>query len=452
MFYYQGYKRIRQLFVIFGLCTMMMLFPLENLAQTVVQLDAGKVQSVTSSARCEVFRGIPYAAPPVGALRWRAPRPVVPWDTVRVCDHWGPAAHQMSGQFRNRKLSMEFRDTVPVRIGEDCLYLNVWIPKGDAFWTGRSFGREFYGDSLVAHGVILVTVGYRLGCAGFFAHGQLAQEGGTPGSGNYGLMDQVEALRWVQRNISAFGGDPGNVTLFGESAGAASVQAIVGSPLGKGLVHRAILQSGGGYRNVVFPVGKRWSQGFGDALMKYAHCSTLDEMRRLPMTVIDSLALRLSARRLRIPFIWPTIDGHVIVESFSKTIEQHHELAISYMIGYTRNDFMKCFMKRSARNFAVRENAVGNPTWVYCFDRGLPGENMKKPGNSGAFHTSELRYVFGTLAASWRPWRKADWELSTMMMRYWTNFAKTGNPNGEGLPEWRTYSKQEKFEKHFNID
>jgi para-nitrobenzyl esterase len=121
------------------------------------------------------------------------------------------------------------------------------------------------------------------------------------------------------------------------------------------------------------------------------------------------------------------------------------------MIGYNRNDLVKPVMRRAARKWALMENAAGNPTWVYCFDRGLPGDKMKKPGNSGARHTAEIRYVFGTLASSWRPWRKGDWQLSQLMIRYWTNFAKTGNPNGEGLPQWRPYTHDDKCEKHFDI-
>ncbi len=394
--------------------------------QTVVKTESGPVQSVTSSAGCEVFRGIPYAAPPVGELRWRAPQPAAPWDTVRLCSDWGPMCYPMMWARRGNFYAMEYRDTTAsVRVSEDCLYLNIWIPKGErrrlpvmvwihggAFWSGRASAREFWGDSLVAHGVILVTVGYRLATAGFMAHPDLAREAGTPGSGNYGLMDQIAALRWVRRNIAAFGGDSANVTLFGESAGAGSVQALISSPLCKGLVDKAIMQSGGGYRNIIFPVGRRWSQNFGKSLMKYARCPSIDSLRRVPIMTLNSLVLKLSRRHLKIPFVWPTIDGHVITESFGE---------------------------------ATR------PTWVYCFDRGLPGDKMKKPGNSGARHTAEIRYVFGTLASSWRPWRKGDWQLSQLMIRYWTNFAKTGNPNGEGLPQWRPYTHDDKCEKHFDI-
>lgn len=433
--------------------------------QTVVNTESGPVQSVTSSAGCEVFRGIPYAAPPVGELRWRAPQPAAPWDTVRLCSDWGPMCYPMMWARRGNFYAMEYRDTTAhVRVSEDCLYLNIWIPKGErrrlpvmvwihggAFWSGRASAREFWGDSLVAHGVILVTVGYRLATAGFMAHPDLAREAGTPGSGNYGLMDQIAALRWVRRNIAAFGGDSANVTLFGESAGAGSVQALVSSPLCKGLVDKAIMQSGGGYRNIIFPVGRRWSQNFGKSLMKYARCPSIDSLRRVPIMTLNSLVLKLSRRHLKIPFVWPTIDGHVITESFGEATRRSHVLPIPYMIGYNRNDLVQPVMRRAARKWALMENAAGNPTWVYCFDRGLPGDKMKKPGNSGARHTAEIRYVFGTLASSWRPWRKGDWQLSQLMIRYWTNFAKTGNPNGDGLPQWRPYTHDDKCEKHFDI-
>ncbi len=444
---------------------MLLFLPHSVAGQTIVFTQHGRVQSMSTNARTEVFRGIPYAAPPVGNLRWRAPQPPQSWNTVRMCNKWGDAPYQLSPNLPGNKFyRLEFRDTTRTIISEDCLYLNVFMPKGvrnkmpvmvwihgGAFWTGRSYGIEFMGDSLATRGVILVTVGYRLGIAGFFAHPSLAQEAGTTGSGNYAFMDMIAALKWVRDNIEAFGGNKDNVTLFGESAGAGSVQLLLSSPLAKGLFHKAILQSGGGYRNIIFPVGRKWVQNFGKGLMKYAGCNSIDELRQVPMRLLDSLTLRYASRRWKIPFVWPTIDKHVIAESPWHATRRKHEMPMPCIVGYTKNDLMHCIMKRAAHNWAKMRNEQGDSTWVYSFDRSLPGHNGKKPGNSGAPHTAELRYVFGTLALSWRPWRKADWELSKEMITYWTNFAKSGNPNSNGVPLWEPYTKNKRFVRHFDV-
>lgn len=423
--------------------------------QSIVPTESGRVQSVASCPGVEVFRGIPYAAPPVGPLRWRAPQPVAPWDSVRLCAHWPNTPYQLSPDIHTRFYAVEYHDTVPALISEDCLALNVWVPAGErsnlpvmvwlhggAFWTGRSFSAEFWPDSLVKRQVIVVTVGYRLGVAGFFAHPDLAKEAGTPGSGNYGLMDQIAALRWVRRNITAFGGDTARITLFGESAGAGAVQLLIGSPMARGLFSRAIMQSGGGYRNVIFPVGKRWSQGFGRGLMRYAKCPDLDSLRRMPMRRLDRITLRYFTHRLKIPFLWPTIDGVVLTESPWHATQRGHDMPIPTLVGYTKNDLFGPIMKRAARKWGKIKAQQGQPVWVYSFDRDLPGHMGKKPGNSGAPHTAELRYVFGTLSSSWRPWRKADWDLSHQIITYWTNFAKTGNPNlpDTTAPQWLPYT------------
>lgn len=431
----------------------------------VVVTRQGAVQGIASSRAARVFWGIPYATPPVGRLRWRAPQPPQPWDTVRLCSRRPPVPWQMAWAKKNSFYALEYHDTVPRRVSEDCLYLNVWLPRqlpcrqlpvmvwvhGGAFWSGHSTAPEFMGDSLAARGVMVVTVGYRLGTAGFLAHDSLAREAGTPGSGNYGIMDVIAALRWVRDNATAFGGDTTRVTLFGESAGAGIVQALLGSPLARGLFHRAILQSGGGYKNIIFPVSKRLSQGFARGMMRYGHIPGIDSLRHMPIHAVDSLALRYAKRRLKIPYVWPTMDGWVIPHSFGQAMRDTLEAPVPHIIGYTRNDLAKPIMRRSAHRWARRENELGNRTWVYSFDRDMPGNRLRKNGSSGAFHTAENRFVFGTLAGSWRPWRQADYQLSRLMVSYWTNFAKTGDPNGPGLPRWEVYTGKKQQVMHFDV-
>ena len=257
-------------------------------------VDGGLVQGVVADASdVVVYKGIPYAAPPVGDLRWKAPQPVEAWKGVRLCDSWGDASLQ-GGQQEGSFYWKEFYQGKAPKMSEDCLYLNVWKPAdakagdklpvmvwihGGAYQNGYGYEEEFDGTAFAHQGVILVTVNYRLGMCGFLAHPLLSAESDSTGSGNYGLLDQLEALRWVNRNIEAFGGDKGCVTLFGQSAGAGSVQSLLSSPLTKGLVHRAIIQSGGGLSGIIAAKSLESAEAMGQGMWDEAGCTTLEQMR-----------------------------------------------------------------------------------------------------------------------------------------------------------------------------
>lgn len=433
-------------------------------AQTpVLDVTGGKITgSITELPGVMVYKGIPYAAPPVGELRWKKPQPVRAWKGVRECNQFGAACFQ-PGSGEGSFYWREFYQGVKPQFSEDCLYLNVWTPAagtdarlpvvlwihGGAYHNGYGHEIEFDGEAYAKKDVILVTINYRLGMWGFLAHPLLTAENGGKGSGNYGLYDQLEALRWVKKNIAAFGGNPDNVTVMGQSAGAGSVQALISSPLSKGLIHRAVIQSGGGLGSSFRSLQE--AEQRGEAIWKEAGITSLKEMRAYPADKF----LELLAKQKNpggSPYA-PCIDGELLTAPLEETAKTGKELDISYMIGYTSDDFGPDRRKQAAVGWSLlQEKQNRQPAYVYCFSHDLPGEELPpdpKTGKSdemkGAFHSSELWYMFGTLGKSWRPMEAADYELSERMVSYWTNFARTGNPNGEGLPVWKPCTEKDAY-------
>ena len=423
----------------------------------VITVDGGKIQGVASETPgVTVYKGIPYAAPPVGELRWKAPQPVVPWDGVKVCDSWGAAAMQPPkatdketpvngyGQIDYAK---EFynQDGDPV-FSEDCLYLNVWTPAkvkaGDklpvAFWIhggafsgGWGYEREFGGDAYSRKGVILVSINYRLGILGFLAHPELSAENQEGISGNYGLLDQIAALNWVRNNIEAFGGDPDNITIFGQSAGAMSVRDLLSSPLTAGMIAKAIIQSGGGLSNekhVPVPALSEY-EALGAAMFAG---KSLAEMRAMDYGQLQQAFVQYCRDNHTYLMIQPCIDGKVLTGDLGTTIADGKLPDIPVMAGSTLDDMEFTRMGPDFVNLSAEIQKAGlKPAYLYEFCHRLPGDK------AGAFHSAELWYMFGTLDRCWRPMEDADRDLSERMVSYWTNFMKTGDPNGEGLPKWR---------------
>lgn len=454
------------------------------------------------------FKGIPYAKPPVGEYRWRSPVDPEPWEGIRKCDSFPPIAIQRNptpGEFYQKEFF-----PVDMPMSEDCLYLNVWTPAftgneklpvmvwihGGAYMQGYGHEMEFDGEAFCKRGVILVTINYRLGVFGFFAHPELSKKCPHKVSGNYGILDQIQALKWVQKNIEAFGGDAGNVTIFGQSAGGGSVQAIVSSSLAKGLFHKAIVQSAGGINTLEGKYTLTEAENLGVELCNKSD-KTIDELMKMSSTeLFDSLNTALFSVGGGIPRLRmvPNVDGYVLKDSPGNTIAsgKHHD--VSYMTGSVSGDgglfggwpvktkdefekaaklmygnyadkYLKLFnvksdadlervqkeRRKAASMVAPRAWAKAHlklkrkPLYIYYFDRDIPGED-----HPGAFHSSELWYIFGTLCRCWRPMEAVDYKIEMAMGDYWTNFAKNGDPNGEGLPEWPTFTESKPLTMRIN--
>lgn len=357
----------------------------------VVKVEGGLLQGVPSEdPSVIVFKGIPYAAPPVGELRLQPPQDVIPWDGVRECSAFSAIAPQ-PGNAPGTFYGEEFYWMPQPEQSEDCLYLNIWAPAkavgkkgaalpvamwihGGAFVNGYGFEVSMDGDKWAQKDVILVTINYRLG---------------ENAAGNLNILDQIKALEWINKNIAQFGGDPSNVTIFGQSAGGMSVRTLLISPLAKGLFAKAIIQSGGGMG-------------------------------------LDQLGSILTSA--------PQVDGNVVPEPFDKAVMDGTIADIPIMTGYTSDD-LPFFKEESVGAFCALRDSLGTaPVYEYEFTRDLPGEDKDVPDNlPGAFHSAELWYVFGTLGRSWRPFTDEDYALSEEMVSAWTDFCKTGSP---GWPEY----------------
>jgi para-nitrobenzyl esterase len=473
-----------------------------------VATDGGTVRGLTSDdGRVRVFRGIPFAAPPVGERRWQAPHPAAPWQGVRKADAFGNRCVQ-ARVFDD----MVFRD----EMSEDCLYLNVWTPAktaserlpvmvwiyGGGFQAGSASEPRQDGEHLARKGVVVVSFNYRLGLFGFFAHPELTKESGRNASGNYGLLDQVAALQWVQKNVAAFGGDPGSVTIFGESAGSFAVSALMASPLTKGLFHRAIGESGAFFTAGEGTLATRSleaAEQAGAAFGATAGAPSLDALRK--KSAEDLLKAAMSGPRLRFA---PIIDGYLLPSEVLAIYTEGAQRHVPLLAGWNADEVRAgvvlgkepptaaSFAAQARERFGDRADAllklypaasdaealesaaslagdlfIGYATWKwlevhrqtgrapvfrYSFDRKIPvapGTMINgKPATSaeiGARHAGEIEYVFGTLASVKAPWEPADWKLSEQMMSYWTNFARTGSPNGSGVPQWPTYTEANGF-------
>lgn len=416
-----------------------------------VKTKQGAVKGTFSEDKqTAIFRGVPYAQPPVGELRFRRPQEHEPWEGVRDCTRFSPICPQ--ADLRGMDLyGKEFYDGEEVVMDEDCLYLNLWTPAGcteqsglpvlfwihgGAFMHGHGSEKEFDGEGFAKKGVILVTINYRVNAFGFFAHPELEKETPEGVSGNYGILDQIFALRWVRENIAAFGGDPEQITTFGQSAGCMSVQTIISSPLSAGMLRGAILQSGGGIRALHETPKKEQLWETSQKLLEHLGVSSIEALRGVPAEQLRDAAYAVSGPGLG----WtPHVDGFLLPASTDELAETGKIHDIHYMIGSTSGDIGGSeLLQEAGKRFCENQLKLGRaPAYLYYFDRALPGDD------SGAFHSSELWYVFETLPRCWRPWEEHDRELSRIMSTYWANFAKTGDPNGELLPRWEPYTTED---------
>lgn len=453
---------------------------------TLIEVEGGKIQGYDSDG-LTIFKGIPFAAPPVGELRWKAPQPVKPWhDTLQTTKYAaGPIQGEPSPDY-----------------SEDCLYLNVWTPArktdeklpvlvwiyGGGFVFGNTADPNYDCEDLArAGGIVMVSINYRVGQLGWLALPELSKENANGVSGNYGLMDQIAGLQWVKRNIAKFGGNPDQVTIFGESAGGISVSMLCASPLAKGLFHGAISQSGGSFgptRPTTYP-GENMktlaqAEEDGKKLMQSLGASSVDELRAMDASKFAGRGLGSNS--------WPVVDGYVIPGDQSELYAEGKYNDVPVLIGYNSDEgasfqfggrgaeaytqstqmrygpFAEALLKaypytdadggKQSRDL-MRDAAFGWQTWnwarlqsktgkgkvyLYYFD-----EHPEHPAGSpdfgkGSYHGQDVNFVFQHMGSFERP--EVDKPLSIAMGKYWTNFAKYGNPNGEGVPEWPAFSNE----------
>ncbi len=462
-------------------------------AQVMTVEVAGGVVDGAAANGIAAFKGIPFAAPPTGELRWKKPQPVIAWQGVKMASDFAPSCMQDAAM-------LQFMQSPP-SMSEDCLYLNVWTPAktarqrlpvmvwiyGGGFAAGATSSPTYDGTRLAAKGVVLVSVAYRVGAFGFLAHPELSRESGK-GSGNYGLQDMIAGLEWVHDNIAAFGGDARNVTIFGESAGGIAVSMLAASPAAKGLFQKAISESGGS-----FAPSRRAQEG-GENVPTLAVAEAMGQQFLAKLGASTLAAARaLSADKIQAgqgPGLgggfWPVDDGDVLPGDQYVLYSHGHFNDTPVLIG-TNSDEGALFIRggvtsaafetqirggygeradqilaayphatdeqalQSARDI-FRDSAFAWPTWtwarlqsqkgkgaayVYYFDHRTP----QSP--KGASHADELPYVFGTLGSPGRAApRREDTAMSALVMAYWTNFAKTGNPNAGGLPQWPAFTEK----------
>ena len=464
-----------------------MLFVKFGIAQqpTPVIVGEGLLQG-TFEDGLTVYKGIPFAAPPVGDLRWRAPQPAEKWEGIKQADKFAPAAMQGGNP--------------PSGKSEDCLYLNIWTPAktekdkipvlvwiyGGGFSFGSTSDPVHHGEHLARKGVVLVSIAYRVGQLGFLAHPELSAENPNGVSGNYGLLDMIAGLKWIQKNIAAFGGDPDKVTIFGESAGGIAVSMLCASPLAKGLFHGAISQGGGSFgptRPTTFP-------GENMKTLKQAEEAGLSFAQKTGVSSIADLR-NIEAEKLPSGMgmggAWPIVDGYVIPDDQYKLYEAGKYNDVPVLIGYNSDEgasfsrektpeeymagvkarygkfadeLIKAYpagvttVPKTARDLA-RDAAFGWQTWIWARLQSQTGKSKvfyyyfdqhpEYPEDSPRFgygspHGQDVAYVFMHLDPSNPQTTKSDLEISEAMGTYWTNFAKYGQPNGEGVPEWPAFS------------
>ena len=464
-------------------------------------IENGAVRGLPGTdARITVYKGIPFAKPPVGENRWRAPQPAEDWEGERLCAEFGAIPMQrVPGRDPNAFYAKEWHVDPQVPMSEDCLTANVWTPAksadeklpvmvwihGGGLQEGYSFEMEFDGERIASRGVVLVSLGYRLNVFGFLAHPEItAQQPDAPA--NFGLMDQTFGLAWVKRNVAAFGGDPDNITIFGQSAGGLSVEIQMCTPQSDGLFQKAIVQSIGGIR-AQYPISRALpravltdAEKLGEKLFSVLGVKSLEEARQLDASTV------LNAYNDNGFMFGYVIDGRYLDKTVEEYVYDNDLHQVGIIVGNTTDEFpvkpegeteaeidawvdrafgpwaedYKALVKKMPGNYAenatVGQMALGNrmmanecakqgrPIYYYQFGPTIPGDD------AGAFHSSDLWFEFETLMRCWRPFDGHHYDLARKMCNYWTNFAKTGNPNGKDadgseMPVWNPYTLEQPY-------
>ena len=392
----------------------------------------------TETERCTRFMGVPFA----NVERFAYAKPVDRWDGVLDATKPGPACpqnravHEHLEHPTRRFYKREYREGIEFTYDENCLNLNIYAPKdaknapvvvyfyGGGCDSGINWESPFDGSALAERGVITVFANYRVGPLGYLCHADIKAQYGR--EGNFGLDDQLTAIRWVKAHIADFGGDPENITLMGQSAGAISVQYLCLNHDLKGLFRRAFMMSGAGlFPKFSLPKPAEEARSYWTQYLELAGCKTLEELRNVPLeTLFDAVEKIRTLRKDSIYYTMPVVDGVLLKDAVDKLIKD--SLPLDYLIGYTNNDMYAPVMAYIGNRFGR-----ANGAYIYYFDLNAPGDDNR------AFHSCDLRYVFGTLEKSWRPYGERDREASNELLDYLANFAKTGDPNGANLPAWK---------------
>lgn len=467
-------------------------------ANPVIEAPAGTVEGKTVG-KVAVFKGIPFAQPPVGSLRWKAPQPLPVWAGVRKAQAFGAACIQP------RPTAIGIYTNPPVKMSEDCLTLNIWAPTkakgapvivwihGGALLSGYSHEAMYDGAKLAGRGAIIVSINYRLGALGYLAHPALSAETPDGVSGNYGLLDQIAALEWVKANIGAFGGDADNVTIAGESAGALSVMYLMTAPKARGLFQKAIAQSA--YMISTPPLkearhGEPAAEETGTRIAAALGAADLAALRAMDAGVLTDNALKAGY------FPWGTIDGKILPRQIADSFDRGEQAPVSMIAGFNIGEirslrilapppppnaaayeatirerygdladaWLKLYPARdlgeamlagardamygwTSERLAIRQTALGQPAYLYLFDHGYPAAS--EAGLHG-FHAAEIPFVFGTTADTPPYWPKipdsvGERRFATAMGDYWVSFARTGKPEAAGQAAWRAYGKDAEF-------
>lgn len=454
-----------------------------------IHTTAGTIEGI-KKGNVSIFKGVPYAAAPVGDLRWKSPQELNTWTGTKKCTNFSASAMQ-ANPVPFMMWTEEFI-APPKPLSEDCLYLNIWSPAkkskvpypvvvwihGGAFTGGAASCAVYDGEEMAKKGIVFVSINYRLGIFGFLSHPDLSNGPNQYSSGNLGILDQIAALQWVQKNISSFGGNPAAVTIAGQSAGSFSVNALIASPLAKGLFQRAIAQSGG-ILNGRFLKSKSDAEAESKAALKKLGIESISELRNKTEEEIQSLAGKMpwgsfspvfdnvvlpanldsvfkagAQNNVALLTGWVSGDGGVM-GSESITAEKFINNA-NQLYGDKSKEFLALFptsseteLKRSQEKIGLL-NFAGISSNKLCLYNKLPAYMYEfrfvptdKPGfpNYGAFHTADVPFAYHTLAYWNRPWQKRDLDMEKLMNAYWVNFIKTGNPNGKGLAAWTAYDK-----------
>ncbi len=440
----------------------------------ITETENGKVRGIEAAdPRITAFKGIPFAAPPVGKNRWRAPQPAQNWEGIRECYRFAPISIQDTPGLGTDIYCKEWHVDPEIEMSEDCLYLNVWTPAkskeeklpvvvwffGGALQWGYPSEMEFDGERVARRGVVVVSVNYRLAALGFMTHPQIIKE--QPDfPANFGNLDQQYGLRWVQRNIANFGGDPKNVTIAGQSAGGGSVLSQIAYQGNKGLFERGIIQSGivksiNGSWGLTKPCSLEEAAKKGEEFFELLGVKTLEEARELDALYIRDKYAQYCGNDFSFAGMakrFMTVQDNVFCcgDPYD-AIVSGKALSVPIMAGNTSDEFLEDTQKYgkispvewAVKKMAVdrKENGVDLPVYYYCFDPDIPGED-----NPGTFHSVELWFFFETLAKCWRPFVGRHYDLARQMCNYWSNFVKTGDPNGcdadkTKMPEWKPYTK-----------